>query len=386
MDLVRASEEFKVKSISCPEFPILVNKDGEIVMHALDFMIYHCLKRGRVQSEGSWRTYGQDIYDFFSFCEANNIDWCQIEYRQDETLLAVYRDVSMKQFGVSASTINRRLRFLIKFYNYAYNHKWVQTLPYQLETVIVRKPRGFLAHTDTSGGVKASPDVIVKQPRTKIKLLNREQVNQVLTSINNKTLKLMVKLGVLTGLRKAEILTFPLSYIVNPNSCNTRSHFKVDLNPNEMRIKGNEPRSIMVPVSLMSDLWDYSLHERSGLLKGQDKPTDRLFVTRDGEAWSLKSKSFNNQLDSLGLDYKVHPHMFRHTFATHTLKDLEKRKKEGRLASNPLRIVQALLGHSSIMTTERYLHFLHEVEDDLTTEYQLEIERLCEAANGAISI
>lgn len=380
MDLILASDDFKVRNIGYPEFPILVDSKGEIVSQALDFLIYHCLKRGSVQSKGSWRTYGQDLYDFLSFCEANSIDWRNIEYRQDETLLALYRDVSMKQFGVGASTINRRLRFLIKFYHYAYNHGWVLTLPYELESVVVRKPRGFLAHTDTSGGIKERPDVMLKQPRTKIKLLNREQVNKLLEVINNKTLKLMVKLGLLTGLRKSEILSFPLSYVINPHNTSARSHIKVDLSPIEMLIKGSTERSIMVPVTLMSDLWDYVLHERSALLKGQKKPTDKLFVTRYGEAWSLKSKSFNNQLSALNLDFKAHPHMLRHTFATHTLKDLEGRKSEGKLAGNPLRIVQSLLGHSSIMTTEAYLHFLHEIEDDLTTAYQLEIEKLCDAA------
>lgn len=384
MDLVLASDDFKVRNISYPEFPILVNEEGEIVSQALDFLIYHCLKRGRVESQQSWRTYGQDMYDFLSFCEANKIDWRNIEYRQDETLLALYRDVSMKQFGVGASTINRRLRFLIKFYHYAYNHGWVATLPYGLESVVVRKPKGFLAHTDTSGGIAARPDVMLKQPHTKIKLLNREQVNQLLAAIRNKTLKLMVKLGLLTGLRKSEILSFPKSYVINPNSTSARSHIKVDLNPYEMRIKGSKARSVMIPVTLMSDLYDYVIHERSALLKDQENPTDRLFVTQDGEAYSLKSVTFNKQLSAVNVNFNVHPHMLRHTFATHTLKDLEARKSNGRLKGNPLRIVQALLGHSSVLTTEVYNHFLHEIEDNLTTEYQLEIEGLCDEVIGVL--
>lgn len=385
MDLVLSSDDFKVRDISYPEFPILINDQGEIETQALDFLIYHCLKRGSVQSQNSWRTYGQDLYDFFSFCEANAIDWRNIEHRQDETLLGLYRDVSMKQFDVGASTINRRLRFLIKFYHYAYNHGWVATLPYELESVVVRKPRGFLAHTDTYGGIAARPDVVLKQPRTKIKLLNREQVNQLLTAISNKNLKLMVRLGLLAGLRKREILTFPSSYIINPSSSSSRSHIKVDLNPAEMRIKGSKARSVMVPVRLMSELWDYVIHERSALLRGQENPTDRLFVTQDGEAYSPKSVTFNNQLKAVNVDFNVHPHMLRHTFATHTLNDLEQRKNKGKLAGNPLRIVQALLGHSIPSTTADYLHFLHEIEDDLTTEYQLEIEGLCDEVTGVLS-
>jgi integrase/recombinase XerD len=379
MDLVTSTEDFKIQGISYPDFPILVDKDGEIVMYAVEFLVYHCLKRGNVQSVHSWKTYGQDLYDFFGFCEGNNIDWREVRCRQDETILAVYRDASMKYFGVAASTINRRLRFLIKFYHYAYNRGWVDTLPYELESVLVRKPKGFLAHTDTSGGVKARPDIMLKQTRTKLKVLNGEQATQLLSAIENKTLRLMVRLGLLTGLRKAEILTYPLSYVVNPQNLTHRSHIKVSLNPQEMQIKGSNPRNIMVPVTLMADLWDYVIHERHQLLKDQDAPRDRLFVTRDGQAWSLKSKSFNNQLDTLNLPFPAHPHILRHTFATNTLKGLEKRKSEGTFSGNPLITVQLLLGHASINTTMQYLHFLHELEDDLSTEYQREIEALCEA-------
>jgi len=88
----------------------------------------------------------------------------------------------------------------------------------------------------------------------------------------------------------------------------------------------------------------------------------------------LVSKAFNNQLERLELSFHVNPHMFRHTYATHTLKSL--RQKKG-LGFEPLLYVRDRLGHTSITTTERYLHFLHEIEDDLVNSYQQEIDAIC---------
>lgn len=378
MELVFSSDDFKVGGVSYPNFPILLDRNGDVFVEALSFLIYHCIKRGRVRSENSWITFGRDLYDFFSFTETNELDWKVIQSCTDEVLLAVYRDVSIKQFGVSATTINRRLRLIIKFYQYAYNHTWVTTLPYELETVTVKQPKKFLAHADASGGIISRPDVLLKQPRTKIKLLNTEQIQQLLSAIRNKTLFNMVRLGLLTGLRKEEILTFPLKYVVNSQNSRGRSHIKVSLEPSDMRLKGSEPRDILVPVTLMAALREYAIHDRHKLLKDDSEPSECLFINRYGNAWSLKSEAFNNELKKLGLPFHVHAHMLRHTFATHTLKSLQSKKA---LNFNPLLVVRNLLGHSSLTTTERYLHFIYELEDDLTTEYQLEIDTMCDGVS-----
>ena len=95
---------------------------------------------------------------------------------------------------------------------------------------------------------------MLKQTRTKLKVLNGEQATQLLSAIKNKTLRLMVRLGLLTGLRKAEILTFQLAYVVYPHNLTNRSYNKVSLNPQPIQLKGSNPRNIIVPVSLMSDL------------------------------------------------------------------------------------------------------------------------------------
>lgn len=108
----------------------------DIFAEALEWLVYYCIKRGSVQSIRSWETYGRDAYDYFAFIEANNLDWRSINSRTENRLLAVYRDASMSQFNVGATTINRRLGLIIKFYQYACNRGWVSTLPYELQDVI----------------------------------------------------------------------------------------------------------------------------------------------------------------------------------------------------------------------------------------------------------
>lgn len=374
MELIFSVDDFKINGFSYPNFPILLKSNNEIFTEALEFLIFYLIKRGSIRSTGSWKTLAQDLYDFFAFCEANNLNWRNVKGTVDGMLLSIYRDVSMSQFSISASTINRRLRFIIKFYEFALNQRWIDDLPYGFTSVLVHRTKAFLLHTQAHGILTDRPDVLIKQRETKIKVLNSEQVKRLLVSIKNPTLKLMVRLGLLTGLRKSEILTFPSSYVVNPSNTTCRSHIKVSLNPQEMNIKGNEPRNILVPVTLMADLWHYKIHERNALLAEQNSSTTCLFLNCYGKEWSLKSKSFNNQLNKLDLDFPRNPHILRHTFATSTLKNLEERKVTEGLAFNPLLIVQNLLGHKSINTTQNYLHFIHELEEDLTTKYQLEIE------------
>lgn len=376
MELIFSVEDFKIAGLSYPDFPILLKSNNDVFTEALEFFIFYLLERGSIQSKASWKTLAQDLYDFFAYCEANNLNWRNVKGGSEGMLLSIYRDVSMSKFSVSASTINRRLRFIIKFYEYAVNQRWLDQLPYGFTSVLVHPNRGFLLHTKACGIITERPDVLLKQRQTKIKVLNSEQVRRLITSIKNPTLKLMVRLGLLTGLRKSEILTFPSSYVINPSNTTSRSHIKVSLNPQDMNIKGSEARNILVPVTLMADLWHYKIHERHKLLVGKKSSTSCLFLNCFGTEWSLNSKSFNNQLNNLDLDFPRNPHILRHTFATSTLKNLEERKSKEGLTINPLIIVQNLLGHKSINTTLVYLHFIHELEEDLTTQYQLEIEEL----------
>lgn len=375
MQLYLSTTDFKLRGFSYPGVPILVTKDHDIFREALEFVIYYCIERGRVKSTNSWETYGRDLYDYFSFMEANDLDWRSVKTRTGPMLLAVYRDTSMNQFGLSANTVNRRLRIVIQFYQYAVERGWVDSLPYKMENVVVRRTRGFLAHTETSGSVKASPHVLTKSKRSQIKVLNYTQIRMLLDSINNRKIKLMVRLMLSTGLRISEVLTFPAKYVVSPDQPSYRTHIPIELNPSEMKIKGDKPRTIMVPLKVMNELWEFLIFDRKKLVVDVDDISENLFLNRDGESYAEGSNALNNALKKLNLPFHISPHILRHTYATQMLKSLE---SMGRKNFNSLVYVRDRLGHESINTTMVYLHLLDQLDDNLNIEYQNEIDRMCE--------
>lgn len=376
MKLVFSTSKFKVGNRSYAGFPILLHNSMKTFNEGMSFLTYHCIKRGRVASKRSWVTYGRDLYDFFAFVEANNLNWRSIEDPLNSHILAVYRDASIENFGLSEATVNRRLRLAIKFYQYAKLQGWVANLPYAIEEIKVNQPKGFLAHADKSGGIKATADVLLKRRETRVKVLSTEQVGMLLSTITNKQDKLMVRLCLTTGLRKEELLTFPVDYIVNPQRLPLTNNYVTRLSPNDMALKGAHERSIHLPKSLMEDLWQFVIHERSELSQKSSEVYPNLFLNKEGRPFSVTSNGFNYMIKRLGLPFHVSPHMLRHTYATHTLKALMMRKG---LSFNPLLYVRDRLGHSSITTTEKYLHFIDDVSDGVLNEYQREIDAILSA-------
>jgi integrase/recombinase XerD len=170
----------------------------------------------------------------------------------------------------------------------------------------------------------------------------------------------MVRLCLQTGIRKKELLLFPLDAIrktrPNEKTCG------VDIN----RTKGEKERSIDIPARLMDDLWNYANELRFQQQKASGVDSNYLFLTTDGNE-RFEGASFNNELNKLNLPFKVSSHKLRHTYATHMLKGLQKHKST---KFEPLMYIQSRLGHSSIITTMRYLHVINDLLDDVSFEYQ----------------
>lgn len=374
MRLVLATEEFRINGQSYPGFPLIVDREMRSVEPARDFLIHECLHRGRVRSRKSWAAYGQAMYDYFGFLEARELDWRDGQYDENHSIVAAYRDWSVETIGLSGGTVNYRLRIIIRFYRYAHEQGWIDQVPFDIEEVIVGRPKGFLAHIDKSGGVRRSPDVLLAEKKPVIKVLTREEIRKLLEGTkHNVTIHNIIRMGLQTGLRKAELLTFPRKYVTNPAHDNThRSMIRVNCDPRDTELKGNKPRSIDVPRALMERLWDYCLHERHQRLVDNDVKEDpgTLFVNQRGCTFSIGASSIAELMQKvLGFSY---PHMLRHAYATHTLHELRKRGS----TVDPLMYVRDRLGHSSITTTERYLHYLSMVEDDVITAYQEELDSI----------
>ncbi|MBF4365152.1 site-specific integrase, partial [Vibrio anguillarum] len=158
--------------------------------------------RGRVNSENTWWTYGNHLAQFLTFCEQNSLDWRDIsESSEDEMLVSAYRDLCVGELGMSVNSTNQHLRTIVRFYTYGVG-RWFDSLPYSLESVSVRKGQQFLAHTERNGGKKYSSDLMMKTFEKKAQFLSASEVKELLSAIENPTLKLMVRLCLQTGIRR----------------------------------------------------------------------------------------------------------------------------------------------------------------------------------------
>jgi integrase/recombinase XerC len=114
--------------------------------------------------------------------------------------------------------------------------------------------------------------------------------------------------------------------------------------------KGGKERQIFFSGEAREALLDY-LPERKASLKalgpGGGNPTDRLFVSRRGRAISIPGVRWiiSRYAEVSGLGKNIHPHSLRHSFATHLVN-----------SGCDVRVVQELLGHASLSTTQRYTH------------------------------
>ncbi|WP_312440692.1 site-specific tyrosine recombinase XerD [Janthinobacterium sp.] len=216
-----------------------------------------------------------------------------------------------------ATSSNRRLSVLKRFYQLALRHKHISADPC-LKMVSARQPARFV-HTLTEAQVEA----LLAAPDVATPLGLRERT--------------MLELMYASGLRVSELVDLKA--------------VELSLNDGVLRITGKGDKTRLVPFGEQARLWieRYLKDARGIILDGQ--MDDALFVTRRGGAmtrqmfWVIIKKHAMNA----GITAPLSPHTLRHAFATHLLNH-----------GADLRVVQLLLGHSDISTTQIYTHVARE--------------------------
>jgi integrase/recombinase XerD len=216
-----------------------------------------------------------------------------------------------------ASTANRRLATLRRFYRWALR-----------EGMIARDPTVRLV------GAKSPP----RFPKS----LSEEQVEALLAAPDvGSDLGLrdraMLELLYATGLRVTELVGLKL--------------VEVSLADGLVRVTGKGQKERVVPVGEEARLWleRYAGRARPALLRGRS--ADALFVTRQGRPMSRQMfwKLIRRYALQADIRAPLSPHGLRHAFATHLLNH-----------GADLRVVQMLLGHADISTTQIYTHVARE--------------------------
>lgn len=379
MRLYLSDSSFEVGGQSYEGFPILVDSNGHIVEVALRFFVDYLIGRVGAEDLKTWEAYGRHLYDYFGYLEPRkNLGWDKIpaEGSGDVSPLAHYVHWCKKSVGNKGRYINEKRATIERFYAWALQFGLVTEMPSMRIDIRAHTNRGRLSYTSAKGGVQKVSSLRLPEPEEPLLVLTRSQIDVVLSGVNNPTHRAVLYLGLNTGLRAEELVSFPKKYIFDCSKLSSKVKIvSVNLDPSDMSLKNNKRRTVRLSVSCMNMLWQYREGVRPRLQR-LAPDSNNLFLNRFGKPFV--EDGLIAPLARLGrrIGFHIHPHMLRHTFATHTLSSLQDLKSVGKIRSSPLIILKNLLGHSSVTTTSRYLHHLDAIDDSYGTSYQAEIEAL----------
>ncbi|WP_085709503.1 MULTISPECIES: site-specific integrase [unclassified Pseudomonas] len=374
MELTWSTEAFIMSGRSYSGFPILLWDSMNSCNPANSFFRYY-LKRGTIASKKTWPSIGRALYDFFSFLQAHDLDWRDVERGEAKSLPAAYRDYCLEECQLARSTTRQRLLYVCKFYEYAQHQGWVDRLPFSYEERITKRAPGYLAHIDASGGRRLSIDVMPRQHSTTPKFLVMHEIKALLAAAKNPHHRMMIRFGLQTGLRREEIASFPLIYVFDAvNSNRKERNVRIPLNPhdgNGMLTKGSKPRDIYISRRFLLELHRYAVQIRGERASLNNNNHKQLFLNQFGEPFADDGKGIERIVRNLGIriGIKAYPHILRHSYATHTLIALQKTRD----SIDPLVFLQRQLGHRSIHTTMVYLHLVNEMADNAVLAYDDEL-------------
>jgi integrase/recombinase XerC len=257
-------------------------------------------------SEHTVRAYRRDLAALVQWCDAGGIaNWRTLDHQHVRSFAA-----RSHARGLQGRSIRRRLAALRSFF-------------------------GFLQR---EGLAQRNPGADVPAPKSRKRLpnvLDVDQMARLLASRPDSALEVrdqaLMELLYSGGLRLAELTGLKLA--------------DLDLGEGSARVLGKGNRERVAPIGRQAARW---LRRWLELRPGLARPDcDALFVGRRGEPLGERAVQLRvaARARAQGLRQRVHPHLFRHSFATHLLE-----------SSRDLRGVQELLGHANIGTTQIYTH------------------------------
>jgi len=260
------------------------------------------------------KAYVRDVMDFESFI-------------QNEELAKDLLDVTRERLGrhyvshldfnhYAKKSIARKISSLRVFYAYAVNQKWMDKNIFEtLESPKIPKKLPTILHTEEIDLIYQSID--------KYKPLGHR---------NYVILDLLFS----CGLRASELCAMKLKDIA------------LDQEQILIHGKGSKDRYVPIHQKLITDLRHYLTYIRPILLaKGPDSKVDEVFINHLGTKLTVRGLQhiLKSIIEKSGETYRIHPHMLRHAFATVLLDH-----------GADLRVVQELLGHEHLKSTQIYTH------------------------------
>ncbi len=281
---------------------------GPEYMDELLEQFYHHLGAERGLAPLTLESYAHDLQDFREFLRSLNREaWEEVVLEDFQAYLA-----ALQSRGLSARSRARRLSALRQFFRF-----------------LQREER-----------LPANPVELLDSPRLPLKLphvLNEQEVEALLNAVDPSTPRgqrdaALLEVLYATGLRVSELVGLTIK--------------QVDLRRGVVRPLGKGHKERLVPMvpQAVEKLKRYLTEGRPQLLKGKDSPF--VFVNRRGGGLSRQGfgKILQHYARLAGLG-RLSPHTLRHSFATHLL-----------IRGANLRVLQLLLGHADLATTQIYTH------------------------------
>jgi len=275
-------------------------------------------------SEHTLESYGLDLSQFFQFLRDAGVgDIAQIHYTNIRSYLG-----ELKREERAKATISRKLSCLRSFFKYLCR-------------------QGYLNH---------NPMVTISTPKREKRLprfFYPEEVDALL-ELPDRNDPL--------GIRDAAILELFYSSGLRLSEVEGLTLADLDLGRGYVRVFGKGSKERMVPLggAAKRAIARYLSEVRPVLLEKNGAPSEYVFLNYRGTRLSGRSiqRMFDKYLKRLAFNRKMSPHTLRHTFATHLLEN-----------GADLRVVQELLGHVDLSSTQIYTHLTKERIRSVYTKY-----------------
>lgn len=251
--------------------------------------------------------YQRDLQKFADYCQKfslNNL--AEIRSQHIRQMVA-----QLHRQGLGGKSLSRWLSAMRSFFEFAIRKEWAKINP--------------------ADAIQAP-----KSPKKLPKTLDVDQTAQFVSVEGDSILALrdraLLELIYSSGLRLAEVVGLNLH--------------DIDIRDAMVTVLGKGSKQRMLPIGsqAMTALKEW-LPQRKNLLK--DDAEQAVFISQRGTRITHRAVQLRMQQLSVkqGMDTPVHPHMLRHSFASHMLE-----------SSSDLRLVQEMLGHANISTTQIYTH------------------------------
>jgi integrase/recombinase XerD len=287
---------------------------------AAKYLDYLLIERGVARN--TLEAYKRDLHRFFLFLNEKGLT--EIE-AVTQAIIIEYLTLIKKE-GLSANSMNRALAALRGFYKYLLKEKKVGESP--------------LVNIELSKVWMRLPDTISKEEMAFLLTRPGDGTKAALRDTA------MMELLYATGIRVSELIAMTM------NSINWQVGYLIVMG------KGSKERIVPIGKKAYDCTRRYVDEARPKLMR--QKNTDVLFLTRFGKGFTRQGfwKIVSHYVKEAGMQKNIHPHTFRHSFASHLL--------EG---GADLRTVQVMLGHADISTTQIYTHITRERLKEIHQKY-----------------